>query len=72
LRSFLSSFSLQFLCPFIFVFNVNESRRTHLLTHKREREGIGEVVTDNNDAELLQAVPKEYKQNNALEVCKSA
>ena len=28
--------------------------------------GDGEVVTDNDDAELLQAVPKEYKQSNTL------
>lgn len=26
---------------------------------------------ENKDLELLQAVPKEYKQNNTLEICKS-
>jgi len=35
---------------------------------KRAKRWDGEVRADNKDAELLQAVPKEYKQNNTLEI----
>jgi hypothetical protein len=50
---------------------MNPEDLSYLLIKRKEREG--KVRRENNDAEFLQAVPKEYKQNNTfLEVCKSA